>query len=190
MISQIKTLLLTLLLTMGLVSCSEIKKPSNDSEDQTIEVVETEEPQEVEAPKKVIPAVPLGFLVTYEGKYTTQEKLFERQELADRLKKIERFNYKSLLQSYNTETPIVIVDGIVHMSGCRTHDCPSSAYDFFIDLENDNINVYHFRGNMLRIYHEKGWIDLPEAFADEMETKKANAKIGSTDDIESEYTLE
>lgn len=183
-------MLLAFILIATFLSCDKIKNAANDKNDQTIEAVDADETHEVEAPQKVIPEVPLGFLVTYEGKYATQEKLFEKQELADRLKNLERFNYPILLQNYNTETPVVIVDGIVHMSGCKMHDCPSSAYDFFIDLENDNINVYHFRGNMLRIYNEKGWIDLPMAFANEMETKKTNAKIGSTDDIESEYTLE
>lgn len=190
MIRQTKTILMTCLLIMILMSCDKMKKPADQIQDQTIKAVETEASPQVEEPEEVIPAVPLGFLVTYKDKYAAQEKLFEREELADRLKNLERFNYEALLKNYNTETSIVIADGIVHMSGCRAHDCPSSAYDFFIDLENDNINIYHFRGNMLRIYHEKGWIELPMAFADEMETKKANAKIGSTDDIESEYTLE
>lgn len=190
MIQRIISKLLILILVMTLASCNKIQKPANESDDRTIESVDTDETPQEEVPKEVIPAVPLGFLVTYEGKFATQEKLFEREELADRLKKLERFNYPVLLQNYNTETPVVIVDGVVHMSGCKKDDCPRSAYDFFIDLNNDNINVYHFRGNMLRIYHEKGWIDLPEVFADEIETKKTNAKIGSTDDIESEYTLD
>ena len=151
-------------------------------EQPEVEVVEPEVGRE-------IPDTELGFLVTYEGKYATREKLFENEVLAARLKQLERFNYDSLLAFYNTETPLVIIDNIVHMSGCKQHDCPSNAYDFFIDVENDNINVYHFRSNMLKIYQEKGWIELPPAFAEEMEIKKSNARIGEIDDTESTYSL-
>lgn len=173
------------------LSCDKLKKNNESPVEPAIEqqeeipVVEIEEEPEI-----VIPDVPLGFLVTYEGKYATQEKLFENELLAARLKAIDRFNYETLIQNYNTETPIEIVDNIAHMSGCKQHNCPSSAYEFFIDLDNDNINVYHFRNNMLRVYQETGRIELPAEFAAEMETKKDNAGIGDPDRIESNYTLE
>ncbi len=178
--------LIVALLLLVLGACKK-----NAPVEQEVEV--TPEPPEVEAvtpeATREIPDTELGFLVTYEGKYATQEKLFENDILAARLKNLERFNYDSLLAFYNTETPVVIIDNIVHMSGCKQHDCPSNAYDFFIDVENDNINVYHFRSNMLKVYQEKGWIDLPPAFAEEMEIKKSNAKIGEIDDTESTYSL-
>ena len=75
------------------------------------------------------------------------------------------------------------------MSGCKQHDCPSNAYDFYIDLDNDNINVFYFRNNMLRVYQEKGLIELPSELAKDLETKKNNAGIGNTDGIESNYEL-
>jgi len=110
--------------------------------------------------------------------------------LAARLKAIKKFNYDALLQNYNTETPIVIVDNIAHMSGCKEHNCPSSAYEFFIDLDNDNVNIYHFRSNMLRIYQETERIELPAEFAADMKIQKDNAGIGDPDRVESNYTLE
>ena len=179
-----KLVAFSLIIIAILLSCSKTK-PNTDVPDKPL----IEEPEEVIEPI-VIPDVPLGFLVTYEGKYATQEKLFENELLSNRLKALQRFNYDALLQNYNTETPIVIIDNIAHMSGCKQHDCPSNAYEFFIDLDNDNINVFHFRSNMLRVYQEKGWIDLPAEFAAELETKKTNAGIGDPDSIESHYTLE
>ena len=155
---------------------------------EVLEPVE-EDPVEQELLKKEIPDTELGFLVTYENKYAKQEKLFENKILANRLKGLERFNYDKLLYFWNTETPIVIIDNIAHMSGCKANDCPGNAYDFFIDLTNDNINIYHFRSNMLRLYQEKGMIDLPPVFAAEMEVKKSNARIGEVDDTESTYSL-
>ena len=172
-------------------SCDRIKS-RNDEFKNNIE----EKMQEVEAAAQdkvvepVVPDVPLGFLVTLEGKYATRENLFDNLEIRSRLQQLNGFNYEALLENYNTETPIVIIDQIVHMSGCKQHDCPSNAYDFFFDLDNDNINVYHFRSNMMRLYQEKGIIQLPEEFAKEMETKKSNAGIGDPESVESHYQLE
>lgn len=174
-----------------LSSCDKIKQKNESPTGPALDQQEEIQPvMEVEEPEILIPEVPLGFLVTYEGKYAAQEKLFENDFFSDRLKNIDRFNYDALVQNYNTETPVVIVNNIAHMSGCKQHDCPSNAYDFFIDLDNDNINIYHFRSNMLRVYQEKGWIDLPPEFAEEMEIKKTNAGIGDPDVMESKYTLE
>lgn len=179
-----KKITLFLLLMSLVLSCNKTKPGTELPAEPTVEQQEEKEPE------ILIPDVPLGFLVTYKGTYATQEKLFENEILANRLKALNRFNYEALLQNYNTETPIVIIDNIVHMSGCQQHSCPGNAYDFFIDLDNDNINIYHFRSNMLRVYQEKGMIELPGEFATEMETKKNNAGIGDPDRIESHYTLE
>ena len=186
-----KQITLSLIFISILFSCDKIKPKTELPVEPAVEQQKFMDPVVIEEePAIVIPDVPLGFLVTYEGKYATQEKLFENESLSNRLKALERFNYEALLQNYNTETPIVIIDNVAHMSGCKQHDCPSNAYEFFIDLDNDNINVFHFRSNMLRVYQEKGWIDLPAEFAAELETKKTNAGIGDPDSIESHYTLE
>lgn len=132
---------------------------------------------------------PLSYLIESKGKYARQENLFGEGVLAQRLQNLDRFNYEALLQNYQTETKITVIDNIVHMSGCKQHSCPSNAYDFFIDLENDNINIFYFRNNMLRVYNEKGFIDLPKEFSEEMEIKKSNAGIGDTTGIESSYEL-
>lgn len=184
LIYKFRNSLISGLLICLLISCSQSKKESDtEAVDEEVSI------EENEMPGQKIPEVPLGFLVSYEGKYAAQEGVLKHELLAERLKALDRFNYDLLIQNYNTETPIVIVDDIVHMSGCKQHACPSSAYDFFIDLNNDNINIYHFRNNMLRMYQEKGMIDLPEDFSKEMEIKKSNAGIGNTESIESKYEL-
>ena len=183
-----KKIILPFLFMILWISCDKIKTNKNNDEKLSPEIT-TEEKKENKAPESIIPDVPLGFLVTYEGKYAAQEKLFEKEDFAQRLKSLDRFNYEALLKNYNTETPVTIVENIVHMSGCRQNDCPSSAYDFFIDLDNDNINIFHFRSNMLRVYQEKGFIELPPAFAEELEIKKSNAGIGNTESTESKYEL-
>ena len=179
-----------LLILLVIVSCKQEKK-SNEYIDSPMDVplpAETELQLEEET-EPDLPIAPLAYLKDYSGKYATQEKVLTDGILAQRLKNLERFNYEALIQNYNTETSIVIVDNIVHMSGCKQHNCPANAYDFFIDLENDNINVFYFRSNMLRVYQEKGLIELPAAFAKELEIKKTNAGIGNPDSIESNYEL-
>lgn len=179
---------LFMMLSLLLTACSKQKVSEEKpvvKEQFTTEPLETSE-NEI---KIEIPDTELGFLVTYENKYVTREKLFENEVFAARLKKLDRFNYDALLQFWNTETPITVIDNIAHMSGCKQHDCPSNAYDFFIDLNSDNINIYHFRNNMLKLYQEKGMIELPEAFASEMEIKKSNARIGEVQDTESTYSV-
>jgi hypothetical protein len=180
---------LSLLIFLFLLGACDKLKPSEEKPD--VEESITNVPADTVQNEMTIdiPDTELGFLVTYENKYVTREKLFENEVLETRLKKLDRFNYDALLQFWNTETPIVIIDNIVHMSGCKQHDCPSNAYDFFIDVNSDNINIYHFRNNMLRVYQEKGLIALPEAFAQEMEIKKSNARIGEVEDTESSYSL-
>lgn len=191
-----KKIIIALVAVLALSSCEKIKslKPAEKEDSEVIE----EQVKEVDAlevevedvePAREIPDTELGFMVTYEGKYAGQEKLFENEVLAARLRKLDRFNYDAMMERWNTETPVMIEDGVVHMSGCKAHDCPSAAYDFFWDIESDNINIFNFRGNMLRIYQEKGWIELPPGFAREMEIKKSNAKIGEIDDTESTYSL-
>jgi len=193
-----KNIFLLFSLIFLVASCDKLNKKRTDPEgpvggpDQEMidETQATEDSAEGALDEIEIPDTELGFMVTYEGKYAGQEKLFENEVLAARLKNLDRFNYDAMLQRWNTETPIVIEEGILHMSGCKQHDCPSSAYDFFLDLENDNINIYNFRSNMLRLYQESGMIELPPGFSREMEIKKSNARIGEIDDTESTYSLE
>jgi len=186
-----KNIIILLCCAIIVSSCNKVKKETESFKEHVEEQMQqVEEAAGEKITEPLIPDVPLGFLVTYEGKYAAQENLFSDPTISSRLQQLNRFNYEAFLQNYNTETPVVILDNIVHMSGCKQHDCPSNAYDIFIDLDNDNINVFHFRSNMMRLYQEKGIIALPEEFAEEMETKKSNAGIGDPESIESHYTLE
>ena len=183
---------LSFLLFIVFYNCDQIKKEKiNEPVENNNELDKEVDKGELKVVKVVAKTLPELFsLNDYIGKYPTQVKLFENEILASRLKKINRLDYDVLVANWNTETPITIEDDIVHSSGCKSHDCPSSGYELFIDLKNDNINIYHFRSNTLRVYTEKEWITLPKGFNDEIETKKSNAKIGSTDDdMESTYNI-
>ena len=197
-----KSLLLLLLMFIFLIGCKKEKVQPVEAPQKTesidqkqIDSVETgkaevEKPVVTKEVKKKKAKQGLFFLEDLEGKYPTEEKIFQNKVLKKRLKNMKRLNYDLLVQNWNTETPITIENHIVHSSGCKSHSCPESAFDLFIDLKHNNINVYHFSNNTLRVYTEKGFIELPPDFAEEMEIKKENAKIGSTsDDIESKYDV-
>jgi hypothetical protein len=155
------------------IGCKQEKTRDQAVEEQVEEIIQEKVPENV-----VTEATKVFSVKDYVGKYARQEKLFETEPLAGRLQALQGLDYEIFMALWNTETPITIENNVVHMSGCKQHACPESAYDFFMDIDNDNINIYHFRSNTLRIYSEKGWIDLPPGFAEEIEVKKSNAGIG------------
>ncbi|RLD77652.1 MAG: hypothetical protein DRJ07_14365 [Bacteroidetes bacterium] len=192
-----------LLLMASIFSCTEMKKeksPVTPIETQkeveitkvidSIQILDSIERSAIKKPAKKTTKPGLYFLTDLIGKYPTQEKIFDNKYLAKRLKKIKRFNFDNMKRDWNTENPLTIENQIIHSSGCRAHSCPDSGYELFVDLKNDNINIYFFMGNTLRVYKEKGWITLPKLYQDEIDIKMENAKIGSTsDDLTSKYSI-
>ena len=169
-----------------LCSCSELKKERPKFLDKK---TQENDIQEVQTIPEAAPLHGMYFLNELIGKYPTQEKIFTNEILSNRLKKINNLDFDKLLANWNTETPLTVEDQIIHASGCKDNNCPSNAYELFIDLVNDNINVYYFRGNTLKVYTEKEWITLPKKFNDEIEIKKYDAKIGNLNDSESAYNI-
>jgi hypothetical protein len=189
---KLKYILFILLIVF--YNCNQIKKEKiHEPVENNKEIIIANEMDKdnLKGSKEIAKTLPELFSINdFIGKYPTQVKLFENEILANRLKNINRLDYDSLIANWNTETPISIEDQIIHSSGCKAHNCPSNGYELFIDLKNDNINIYHFRSNTLRVYTEKEWITLPKMFQDEIDIKKSNAKIGSTsDDLQSTYTI-
>ncbi len=101
------------------------------------------------------------------GKYPYELKLLEDPELKSRLQKLLGVDFAGMKANWNVETPIEIQNGILMTSGCQQHNCGGNIYYMFIDLEHDNINVYHVEKGK-QLYSENGRIDLPRSFADEM----------------------
>lgn len=185
---NLKTILFVLVILLyncNTINNEKTKKSINKDKDSIIDLNTKDEKITVESNTK--PG--LYFLTNLIGKYPTQEKIFENKILSARLKNIKGFNYENLIHFWNVENPIVMVDDIIHSSGCKKNDCPSNGYELFIDLKNDNINIFYFRENTLKVYTEKDWIDLPKIFQDELDVKKTNAKIGSVDESESSYSI-
>ncbi len=111
-----------------------------------------------------------SFLKRSAGKYPYQVKLLGNAELNGRLKKLLGADLADLKDHWNVETPIQIEDGIFMASACEEHNCGANNYLIFVDLNKDNINVFHTDDNGTKHYFESGEIKLPKKFADEVGT--------------------
>lgn len=106
------------------------------------------------------------------GKYPYEIKLLENPELKARLKKLLGKDFQSMKENWNVETPIEVSGKVLKTSGCEQHNCGDNMYVMFVDLEKDNINVYHMTDySGTTTYFEKGKIPLPPKFASEVETQ-------------------
>lgn len=119
----------------------------------------------------------LAYLKADTGKIPYEAKLFDNDTLSTRLKAILGKEYDVMIKNWNVETPIAIENEIIHTSGCKKHDCAGDAYDLYIDLKDDNINVYNLRGSDFVLYKEKGVIALSGEMAKELNIKKGNAGV-------------
>jgi hypothetical protein len=102
------------------------------------------------------------------GKYPYEVKLLENPELKSRLTKLLGSDWPDMKANWNVETPIEIDGSIFKASACQAHNCAANNYVMFVDLGNDNINVYHIEENKgTKTYFEKEKIALPKKFEEE-----------------------
>ena len=102
------------------------------------------------------------------GKYSYEIKLMENAELKGRLMKLLGKDYVGMKAHWNVETPTEIEDDIFRASACEAHNCGSNNYVMFVDLKNDNINVFHIEDSGTKHYFERGEIKLPGKFASDL----------------------
>lgn len=103
------------------------------------------------------------------GKYPNDIKLLDIAVLQSRLKKLLGKDFADMKSHWNVETPIEVDSGIFMASACEAHNCGSNRYLLFVDLNDDNINVFHIEDEGTRHYFEGGEIKLPGKFAGELD---------------------
>ena len=96
--------------------------------------------------------------------------MLDMPDLKARLQKLMGKDFAGMKQYWNVETPIEISGKVLKASGCEQHNCGGNMYVMFVDLDKDNINVYH-TGDQHNTYFEKGKIPLPPKFAADVETE-------------------
>lgn len=103
------------------------------------------------------------------GKYPYEIKLMENAELKARLSKLLGGDWADMKANWNVETPMEIEGRILMASACQAHNCAANNYVMFVDLDNDNINVFHIEENKgTKTYFERGKIALPKKFEEEV----------------------
>ena len=122
-------------------------------------------------PPKQAPAKPTIFstLKKSAGKYPNDIKLIENAEMQGRLKKLMGADFSAMKSHWNVETPIEVDKDIAFAMACEAHNCGSNTYFMYVDVEGDNINVYHAEDGKTKTYFEKGKIALPAALAAKMD---------------------
>lgn len=119
----------------------------------------------------------LMFITEWVGKYPKDVNLFDRHALNERLKALLKDRYDIFIANWNTETPLMLTDSIIHASGCKAHDCSALSYDMYIDLSKDNINIYAITDGTVSVFTEKDTIALPKKLKDELRIIISNAKF-------------
>ena len=102
------------------------------------------------------------------GKTVSESKLWQNKEFDRRLRELMGSDYATMKKYWNTETPIKKFGDFLMMTGCERHDCAANRYVIFMDMGQGNINVVHINNGTTRAYKDRGGIDLPPPFLDEL----------------------
>ena len=117
------------------------------------------------------PKPPIGSVLKKSvGKYPYDIKMLDMPDLKARMQKLMGKDFATMKQYWNVETPIEVSGKVLKTSGCEQHNCGGNMYVVFVDLDKDNINVYH-TGEQHGTYFEKGKINLPPSYAQEVENE-------------------
>jgi len=160
---------LFVVLVAAAVGCDVSKNANSNQNNVNVAHASAATPKIAETPAAEATPKPgiIAKLRTAKGKYPYELKLLDDPELKSRLTKLLGVDFAAMKANWDVETPIEIENGILMTSGCEQHNCGGNMYYMFVDLERDNINVYHVE-NGERLYSEKGRIDLPKKFSDEI----------------------
>lgn len=155
---------------IAFISCNSKSKQATITEEEDVMVIEP-------ATAAMPDSNDLAFLTAWSGKYPQDVDMFGLKVLDNRLKRLMGARYDTMIADWNTETPIQVEDSVIHTSGCKAHDCPADSYELYIDLKNNNINVYNFHHDTLTFYAEKDSFPLPAKMKADLLVTFSNAKV-------------
>lgn len=157
-----KTVLLmtALFLSFTFYACKDSNKvQSTDSQSGVETLLNEEEEEAIEEENRMS-----NFFAEHEGAYTQKDlEIFKNADFTERIKKLTGENYAEIVKNFNTETPIVSVDGIYKFTGCKQHDCPSFFTTILYDSNKDNMNVVVDQNGKVKVYDEKGKITMTKS---------------------------
>jgi hypothetical protein len=147
---------------------------STANESKSLPTPEVKVSPSVTPTPSVLPSASPGVISTLKkaaGKYPYEIKLLENAELKARLSKLLGRDWPDMKSNWNVETPMEIENGTLMASACQAHNCAANRYVMFVDLNSDNINVFHIEEDKgTKTYFEKGKIELLKKFEEEVTT--------------------
>lgn len=161
-IMKTTTLLTVCLISLSLfmVSCKKTKKnntPDKSGSELTVKN-DSVEPSTTDYSKTAV-----KLITENEGQYPRDLKIFKDKDIANRLKKIAGADYPKIIENFDTETPIVSLNGIYKFTGCKQHNCPSFHTTILYDAHHDNFNIIIEKNGRIKVYDEKGNITMTKA---------------------------
>ncbi len=135
------------LLVLAFASC---KNSGTDSKSDELKN-ETYNNEKLETP---IVKMDLNDLEKHIGKLPKEVDMFKQFGLDARIEKIMGTDYPDFKSYWNVETPLKKDGEIIYTTGCRETDCKSNRYLLVLDLIQNGINVYNFRGAQTKTYEE------------------------------------
>jgi hypothetical protein len=129
------------------------------------------------APKVVYTGGGVTKLKEFDGRRVRDIELWEAADMKARLTKLLGDNFTAFTEGWLIESPITVEGDILMAAGCGGQDCAGNQYVMFVDTAKDNINIQHFDKGKMKIYKEKEEIKLPERFAADLATMKANSGV-------------
>jgi len=169
-----KNLLTLAVLMIAVLGCDISKFISSKNENlnaaKPSPTVESKPSPSASPTRKPTPAEPglIAFLKKSVGKYPYEVKLLNNAELKGRLKNLLGKDFAAMDKYFDVQSPMEVVNDVLMTTGCESHNCGANQYLLFIDLKNDNINVFHVGDDGTKHYFEHGEISLPKKFADQI----------------------
>jgi hypothetical protein len=107
------------------------------------------------------------------GKRVRQIELWDAPDMNERLSKLAGDEYPNLKEEWVIESPITADGDKLMAAGCEMNNCDKNQWILLADIADDNINLYHIKDGTLKLYKEKGEIQVPQAFAGDFARMKS-----------------
>jgi len=139
---------LSLLLFIALFSCK------NTASETKTEEQEKGETYAGDKPETPVVRLDLNDITQHVGKLPKEVDLFTKYSLDGRIEKIMGSDFAEFKKDWNEETPLKKDGEVIYTTGCRAGDCKANKYFLVLDVLQNGINVFNFKGSKAKTYEE------------------------------------
>jgi hypothetical protein len=152
----------TSFLSIALLALSLIAISCNGNKKSTSKAYKKEVTTKSDSNAAISSAHQQNIITQNEGKYPRDIQIFKDTTITNRLKKVAGNQYNDIVKNFETQTPIVSVNGIYKFSGCKQHACPAFQTIVLYDSHHDNFNILVIQKGDTTEHNEKGKINIPK----------------------------